>query len=750
MRWLPWTFLLLPWLASAAPNEPSGVTVRRFALLVGVNDGGTNRLPLRYAASDARAFGDVLVELGGVQPADRILLVDSDRAGLVEALKRFSDRVKGARGAGRTEALIYYSGHSDEEGLLLKNDRFGYSELRKALESLPADVRIAILDSCASGTLARQKGGVLRPAFLVDASSAVRGHAILTSSSEDEVSQESDRIGGSFFTHNLVSGLRGAADSTGDGRVTLHEAYQFAFHETLARTEKTRAGAQHPAYDIELAGTGDLVMTDLRATSAALVLADGLEGRMFVRDEPGRLVVELNKLAGRSTELGLQPGRYVITRERRGEGSEAAIVVREGARAALAEADFHAVTGELTALRGGPAVGGPVATGSVGGAVAQGAGEAAPPDAPHRQTFLNLGVAPGVQTNDLLGGGERDNALSLSLGVARMARVDGVAMALGGNWTTESMRGVMMGVGGNYSEGDASGVLLGVGANWVRGRVDGVQAASGVNLAGKGGSVYQLSSGVNLSGAELRGAQLGAAANWAEGDLSGVQLSAGINMVRGRMKGIQGAAGLSWADTAEGMQLSIVNVGTDVSGAQLGLINIAGKMRGLQLGVVNVANDMEGVPLGLLSIARNGQFHVEVFGSDINPGNVALKAGSRTFYSTLVAGMGDMPGQKRHWTIGLGLGAHLSLSERLFADVDVISHNVFGLEEGWDSNRLLHQARLMGGWQITPHLALIGGPTFNVLHSTSGQTVGHISRLASDAGTRKVVLWPGAQLGLRI
>ncbi|MBJ6763881.1 caspase family protein [Myxococcaceae bacterium JPH2] len=741
MRWLPWTFLLLPWLASAAPNEPSGVTVRRFALLVGVNDGGTNRLPLRYAASDARAFGDVLVELGGVQPADRILLVDSDRAGLVDALRRFSDRVKAARGAGRTEALIYYSGHSDEEGLLLKNDRFGYSELRKALEALPADVRIAILDSCASGTLARQKGGVLRPAFLVDASSAVRGHAILTSSSEDEVSQESDRIGGSFFTHNLVSGLRGAADSTGDGRVTLHEAYQFAFHETLARTEKTRAGAQHPAYDIELAGTGDLVMTDLRATSAALVLEDGLEGRMFVRDEPGRLVVELNKLAGRSTELGLQPGRYVITRERRGEGSEAAIVVREGARAALADADFHAVTGELTALRGGPAVGGPVAAGAV---------DAPQQAAPRQQTFLNLGIAPGVQTNDMMGGGERDNSVSFSLGVARMSRLDGVGLALGGNWATESMRGVMLGLGGNYSEGDASGVMLGVGANWVRGRIDGVQASSGVNMAGKGGSAYQLSSGANISGGSLRGAQLGAGANWIEGDLSGVQLSAGVNMVRGHMKGIQGAAGLSWADTAEGMQLSIVNVGTDVSGAQVGLINIAGKMRGLQLGVVNVATDMEGVPVGLLSIAQNGQFHLEVFGSDINPGNVSLKLGSRTFYTTLVAGIGDMPGQKRHWTLGLGLGAHLPLTDRLFADVDVISHNVFGLEEGWDSNRLLHQARLIGGWQLTSHLALIGGPTFNVLHATSGQTVGHISRLASEAGTRKVVLWPGVQLGLRI
>jgi len=45
-------------------------------------------------------------------------------------------------------------------------------------------------------------------------------------------------------------GLRGAADASGDGRVTLGESYQFAFQETLAQTTTTQGGAQHPAYDI--------------------------------------------------------------------------------------------------------------------------------------------------------------------------------------------------------------------------------------------------------------------------------------------------------------------------------------------------------------------------------------------------------------------------------------------------------------------------------------------------------------------
>ena len=83
-------------------------------------------------------------------------------------------------------------------------------------------MRLAVLDSCASGALTRVKGGSFQAPFLVDDANKVKGYAILTSSSADEAAQESDRLQASFFTHSLVSGLRGAADTTGDSRVTLN------------------------------------------------------------------------------------------------------------------------------------------------------------------------------------------------------------------------------------------------------------------------------------------------------------------------------------------------------------------------------------------------------------------------------------------------------------------------------------------------------------------------------------------------
>ncbi|WNZ63103.1 caspase family protein [Myxococcus sp. MxC21-1] len=285
------------------------MTLRRFALLVGSSEGGEGRERLRYAGSDALAMSRVLGELGGVAVADRVLLLEADRKGLLGALERMRVLVEAAAADGvRSELVLYYSGHSDAEGLLPRGERLTYAALKQGLGAVPVDVRIAILDSCGSGAVTRFKGGVHRPGFLMDAASQVRGHAYLASSSADEVAQESDTIGASFFTHFLVTGLRGAADASGDGRVTLHEAYQFAFHETLARTERSQGGPQHAAYDIQLAGSGDLVLTDLRTSRVRLTVAEDVQGRLFVRDWGNQLVAELQKPAGRRRRWGWRRG----------------------------------------------------------------------------------------------------------------------------------------------------------------------------------------------------------------------------------------------------------------------------------------------------------------------------------------------------------------------------------------------------------------------------------------------------------
>jgi hypothetical protein len=341
----------------AVPNHASAATstpLRRFALVIGSNNGGTVREKLRYAARDAKNIADVLRQLGGVEPVDLTLLSEPGKDELDRAFDTVSERVRADRKRGqRVELVVYYSGHADESGILLGGVHYDYAKLRQRIRDVPADVHIAILDSCASGSFTRMKGGARMPPFLQDKSNQVQGFAFLSSSSADENAQESDRIGASFFTYFFVAGLRGAADRNHDGKITLTEAYQFAYEQTLGRTQNTAHGPQHPAYDMHLSGTGDVVITDLRSTESSLVLPSALRGRITIVDNSGRVAVELTKEAGDPLSLALPNETYSVHVENSNGEFVATVVLDHGGEFAFEEGALRRLSPESTTARGG-------------------------------------------------------------------------------------------------------------------------------------------------------------------------------------------------------------------------------------------------------------------------------------------------------------------------------------------------------------------------------------------------------------
>ena len=146
--------------AAAAETQPAEARLRRFAVVVSSNDGGRDRVRLRFADSDAAAIADVLRRLGGLRADDLVLVNGATRGSFQSAFERVRTKMtRASAGPARRELIVYYSGHSDEQGLLLAGDRLSYRELRQWIDSTNADVRIAILDSCASGALIRLRGG---------------------------------------------------------------------------------------------------------------------------------------------------------------------------------------------------------------------------------------------------------------------------------------------------------------------------------------------------------------------------------------------------------------------------------------------------------------------------------------------------------------------------------------------------------------------------------------------------------------
>src|SRR5512140_1743112 len=341
--------------ASAAPDPataPASTPLRRFALVIGSNHGASVREQLRYAGHDAETVADVLRQLGGVNQVDLSLLSEPDTHEVDRAFDTLSERVRSEHKRGqRIELVVYYSGHADESGILIGGAHYDYGRLRQRINEVPADVHIAIVDSCASGSFTRIKGGTKAPPFLQDTSNQVAGFAFLSSSSADEDAQESDRIGASFFTYFFVAALRGAADRNHDGKITLTEAYQFAYEQTLGRTQNTAHGPQHPAYDMHLSGTGDVVITDLRSTESALVLPVALRGRVTVVDKAGRVAVELTKDAGEPLSLALPNETYTVHVENSAGEFAATVTLDHGGELAFDEGALHRVSPEKTVAR---------------------------------------------------------------------------------------------------------------------------------------------------------------------------------------------------------------------------------------------------------------------------------------------------------------------------------------------------------------------------------------------------------------
>lgn len=310
-----WLSACALFLAVAASGGVHAET-HRFAVVVANHDGGEGLPRLRYAARDGERLMDVLTELGGFEETDILSLLDADAERVLGALDEVERRIQAARHAGdEIIFLFFYSGHAQNGVLRLGPSTLEMASVRQRLEQSSADVRLAFIDSCGAGAIVRDKGGSIAPPFVVavDEGLSARGQVIITSSSADEVSQESDDIQGSFFTHYLATGLRGDGDRNQDGRVTLEEAYAYAYGRTVAATAVSRAGAQHPTYAYDLSGTGDVVLTEPGGADVLIDFPEALAGRYFVVDLDRQLfVAEVDKSAGAASRIALPRGQYAI------------------------------------------------------------------------------------------------------------------------------------------------------------------------------------------------------------------------------------------------------------------------------------------------------------------------------------------------------------------------------------------------------------------------------------------------------
>ena len=299
-------------------SRRAAAEVRRFAVVVGDNKGDDSDGELHYAESDASKIYDVLKDLGGFDPADMVLLRGEDAPTVMRTLISINDRVRAAVEQSGTQVVlfVYFSGHADAAALHLTGSRLDLTQLEQLVRGSAATFRVLMLDACRSGALTRIKGGRSAAPFALDLGDRLAGEglAYLTSSSGNEDAQESDELRGSFFTHHFASALLGAGDTDGDGRVTLEEAYRYAFDATLRSTSRTWAGLQHPAFRYDLRGEGKLVITTLTGMRSRRSVLSFPPARTYLVMEDGAsgaVVAEVDAV-DRARRISVRPGRYFV------------------------------------------------------------------------------------------------------------------------------------------------------------------------------------------------------------------------------------------------------------------------------------------------------------------------------------------------------------------------------------------------------------------------------------------------------
>ena len=316
----------------AARVATARAQTQRFAVVIGNNSGASDEQPLRFAESDAQRVADVLGDLGGVPTENQVVLRGKTSDEVRSAILATHERIRaGARSMTDAVLFVYYSGHGDADALHLGSSRLPLHELERLVQDSPAEVRLLIIDACRSGSITRVKGGHPAPplALAIAAPLFGQGTIVLTASTLTEDAQESDQLGGSFFTHYLTSGLRGAADDNGDHVITVAEVFDYTRAQTIMASSRTLAGTQHPTFRYDMRGRADLPLTELGNTlhHGQLILPPGVTWLVIRTGTPPIVVGEIAADA-RSRTLSLRSGTYAVrgrTRDALLEG-EATIV----------------------------------------------------------------------------------------------------------------------------------------------------------------------------------------------------------------------------------------------------------------------------------------------------------------------------------------------------------------------------------------------------------------------------------------
>lgn len=307
-----------------------------FGVIVGHNGAiGDGRAELRFADDDAARMYELLAA-GGVE-AHLLTTFDADSQAIFPSLRtratpptmqrveavvaQVRAKVEAATARGeRPEVYFFYSGHgnvAEGEGYVgLDGGRLRRRDLyRLIIDGMPAHRVHVIIDACKSYFLVGGRGPGGKATAYPNAFARPRapaGVGYVLSTSADAESHEWAALPGGVFSHEVRSGLVGAADADGNGSVDYEELAAFiglANRAVPLPRYRPRVYVRPPAADARAALFRPGSMTGV----TALRIPPDAVGRLSVSDDRGLRYVDTHKAPAQDLKIALlAPRRYAI------------------------------------------------------------------------------------------------------------------------------------------------------------------------------------------------------------------------------------------------------------------------------------------------------------------------------------------------------------------------------------------------------------------------------------------------------
>lgn len=213
-----------------------------YALLVGVSRYEKFE-SLKYTDDDAyRVYAFLKSPEGGALPDEQISILIDESATKRNIMKSLDDLV--ARAGENDAVFCFFSGHGinghflpiDSDGY---QNSLAYEEVKERLQSCKAKQKLYVADACYSGSLLSSRTTLTQSVEMLygKLNETSGGTAFLLSSKKEEYSLESEGLRQGIFSHFLIKGLKGHADTNGDNIVSVTELYKYVYTSVRSYTK---------------------------------------------------------------------------------------------------------------------------------------------------------------------------------------------------------------------------------------------------------------------------------------------------------------------------------------------------------------------------------------------------------------------------------------------------------------------------------------------------------------------------------